>query len=175
VLTQRPRAPPRRVEEDAVPNRQPVVARILDLLLIVAIVLVGIGLGAGAPDVSRPDGVKVSTGGESSPLSREDFSGGAPGIRQLTADCDRPAADTGCLPSQELAVRAEAQPRQPGKLASLSPESTPRRDYLTKMTTMMRRRPIDLTSVDPYQASLNPAVYVTGNATPTERGEASAP
>lgn len=99
---------------------------------------------------SRPPIRAVIPGAAASPLTTEDRLGSAPA----------------CPPEH-----SQASP--PGTAVLASTDEDPR-GYLQKMATLpYRRRMTTPTTLDPYQASLNPVVYLAGLATPTARHDGS--
>src|SRR4051812_42722623 len=127
-----------------------------DLLLFVAVLTIMLGLGlAGSGPVSLE------------PLPREAAEGSSPPARTVLPGTaasslmikDHVSNAPSCRPAHLLAS-------PPGTVVFASIDEDPR-EYLSKMATLRYRRRVSAaTTLDPYQASLNSAVYVAGDTTP---------
>jgi hypothetical protein len=148
-----------------VPNREWLRRDGRDLLLVVGVLALMLGLGISTMSVLAPE-PSVVPGDEVGPRARIARDARATPTR-VACRCARPTND----PASPL---AQPIPR-PSVMARRSSGSRDAPDYLVKMTTLLRRRPPSGPTPDPYRASLNPAVYGAGAATPTDHVAGSPP
>ena len=125
-------------------------------LLVAAILAMLLGLGTATSGLLGHEPAPEEAAETSDPPIRTDLDGAAATPLALEIGF---AGDSACLPKPPQASR-------PGTAAVASADEN-RQEYLGKMAAMQRRRRASAaTTPDPYQASLNPAVYLVGDAPP---------
>jgi hypothetical protein len=138
-----------------VPLRVPSLADRLEPLLVVGILAMMLGLGTAGLGLVDPERLPGEAAAGSSSPARTVSPGAA--SSPLTIG-DRFHGDPACHSEHPHVSRS-------GSVSLASIVEDPRQ-YLGKMAAMRHRRRVSTATVDPYLASLNPAVYLAGAAAP---------
>jgi hypothetical protein len=136
--------------------RRPSLAGGRDPLLVVGVLTMMLGLGTVGSGLVGPEPFPEEAAEAMYPPARTDLPGTA---ASPLAVGDRVSSGSTCHSGHPHASR-------PGTAVLASIDDDPR-EYLSKMAAMRyRHRVATATTPDPYQASLNPAVYLAGDTTP---------
>src|SRR3954454_217160 len=116
-------------------------------------------------------GLGISTMGVLAPVPSVAPGDGADPRARIARDASATPTRVACRcarPTNDLASPLAQPSPRPSAMARRPSDSRDASDYLVKMTTLLRRRSPSGPTPDPYRASLNPAVYGAGAATPPD-------